>query len=70
MVKNPHGKMSGVPQGSLLLFLIYINDLCDNLSFKAKLFTHDTPLFNATYDINTSENELNNNLKKVSNWAS
>ena len=47
-----------------------MNDLCDNLSFKAKLFTHDTSLFNATYDINTSENKLNNNLKKVSNWAS
>ena len=64
--------MLSVPQGFILgplLFLIYINDLSGNLSFKAKLFPGETSLFNVMHDINTSANELNNDLKRVSNWA-
>ena len=33
-----------------LSFLIYINDLVDNLSCEAKLFADDTSLFSVVYD--------------------
>ena len=62
----------GVPQGSIrgpLLFFIYINDLSDDLSTNAKLFSGDTSLFSAVRDINTSAAHLNNDLRKISNWA-
>ena len=61
---NVHG---GVPQGFIvgpLLFLIYINDLSDNLSSNAKLFADDTSLFSVVHDVNTSAKQLNDDLKK------
>ena len=66
---NAHG---GVPRGSIpgpLLFLIYINDLSDNLTSNAKLFADDTSLFSVVHDVNTSAKELNDDLKKVNDWA-
>ena len=55
---------AGVPQGSVLGIYLSL-DLCS----KTKLFADDTSLFNVAHDINTAPNELNNDLKKVSNWA-
>ena len=52
-----------------LIFLIYINDLSEDLSSKAKLFADDASLFFVRHDIITSANELNNDLKKNSDWA-
>ena len=63
---------SGVPRGSVLaplLLLIYINDLSDNLSSNVKLFADDTSLFSVIHDINISAGELNEDLKKISEWA-
>ena len=67
--KNIHAV---VPQGSVLgplLFLIYINDLVENLSSIPKLFADDTSLFSVVHDLNTSVNEINDNLKKIEAWA-
>ena len=63
---------AGVPQGSVLgplCFLIYINDLLDDLSFDAKLFADDTSLFTVVYDETVAADQLNRDLKVVIDWA-
>ena len=46
---------------SLLLSLIYVNDLADDLS-NTKLFTDDTSLFYVVQNVNTSAGEVSNDL--------
>ena len=64
---------AGVPQGSTLrpfLFLIYINDLSDDLTLNPKLFVDDSSLLSLVQNVNsTTTTDLNNGLSEVSDWA-
>ena len=50
-------------------FLIYINNLSDGLTSNQKLFADDTSLFSVVQNINSTANELNCNLIKISDWT-
>ena len=52
-----------------MLFLIYINDLSDDLASNGKLFADDTSLLSVVENKTKSANELNNDLNKISTRA-
>ena len=63
---------AGVPQGSVLgplFFLVYINDLADNLNCDIKMFADDTSLFSVVNDPEISALNLNEDLETVKLWA-
>ena len=48
-----------------LLFLIYVNDLADDLSSNTKLFADDTSLFSVMHDSVITTSELNSDLARI-----
>ena len=63
---------AGVPQGSIirpLFFLVYINSLTENLHSNPKPFADDTSLFSIITDEALSHSYLNDELKKLNDWA-
>ena len=63
---------AGVPQGSILgplLFLVYINDIVEDICSHIRLFSNDTSLFIIVDDPIASAARLNIDLDKISRWA-
>ena len=67
-VSNWKSVLSGVPQGSVLgpiLFLIYINDLDDDITSKVLKFADDTKVFRKIKSDADSRQHLQDDLNKL-----
>ena len=62
----------GVAQGSVLgplHFLVYINDLTDNISSEMRLFADDSSLSTRVEEVNETHEKLIKDLQTVKNWV-
>ena len=70
-VSNWKSVLSGVPQGSVLgpiLFLIYINDLDDDVTSKVLKFADDTKVFRKI-ESDADRQQLQDDLNKLNEWS-
>ena len=71
-LSDPGFLKAGVPQGSVLgplLFLIYINDITENIDNLARLFADDTSISYSGESFHFMEREINNDLNIFDQWA-
>ena len=68
---RPYTVLNGLPQGSvlgLILFLIYINDLEDDISSKVLKFADDTKVLRKVTN-DTDKQSLQHDLDKLVKWS-
>ena len=71
-VSSSQNIYAGVPQGSVLgplLFLLYINDIADEIQGLTRLFADDTSVGNTSSNTLSIVTKTNLDLSKIRNWA-